>query len=107
MNGQHYTYILASKRRGALFIGTTRDLADCVLEHKGNLVEGITSLYAIHHLVYFEQFTNAGPALARGDELKQLHRCLKLHLIERHNPDWQDLYDNIMVVPAQADRDQH
>jgi putative endonuclease len=95
MNRPHYTYILASKRRGALFVGTTQDLADCVLEHKANLVEGLTSLYAIHLLVYYEVFHAAGPALLRQAELRKLHRRLKLRLVEQMNPDWQDLYDHI------------
>ena len=95
MSTIHYTYILASKRRGALFVGTTQDLADCVLEHKANLVEGITSLYAIHLLVYYEVFHAAGPALLRQAELTRLHRRLKLHLIEQLNPDWRDLYDHL------------
>ncbi|MDH3388152.1 MAG: GIY-YIG nuclease family protein [Gammaproteobacteria bacterium] len=96
MSGPHYTYILASKRRGALFVGSTRDLADCVLEHKANLVDGLTSLYAIHMLVYYEVFPAAGPALLRQAELRQLHRRLKLHLIEQLNPGWHDLYDFIV-----------
>ena len=95
MSTIHYTYILASKRRGALFVGTTQDLADCVLEHKANQVEGITSLYAIHLLVYYEVFQAAGPALLRQAELRRLHRRLKLHLIEQLNPDWHDLYDYV------------
>jgi predicted GIY-YIG superfamily endonuclease len=67
-NATHHTYILASKRRGALFIGTASNLLDRVLEHKGNLIEGLTSLYAIHQLVYFERFNNAGHALIREAE---------------------------------------
>jgi putative endonuclease len=94
-NATHHTYILASKRRGALFVGTTSDLIDCVQEHKGNMVKGLTSLYAIHQLVYFERFNNAGHALIRETEIRRLPRCLKLRLIERHNPDWDDLYDYI------------
>ncbi len=99
-NTTHYSYILASKRRGALFIDTTADLVASVLEHKGNLVEGVTSLYAIHLLVYYEVFPGAGPALLRQTELKRLHRRLKLHLIEQLNPDWLDLYDSIIAQPT-------
>jgi len=101
MKRPHYTYILASKRRGALFVGTTQDLADCVLEHKANLVAGLTSLYAIHLLVYYEVFHAAGPALLRQAELRQLHRRLKLHLVEQLNPDWCDLYDHFAHCSGQ------
>ena len=59
------------------------------------LVEGLTSLYAIHLLVYYEVFDAAGPALLRQAELRHLHRRLKLRLIEQLNPDWHDLYDYI------------
>lgn len=91
----HYIYILASKRRGALYVGTAADLAASVLEHKANLVDGVTSLYAIHQLVYYEVFPATGPALLRQAELRRLHRRLKLHLVEQLNPDWRDLYDGI------------
>lgn len=93
MDGPYFTYILASKRRGALFVGTTPDLIPCVLEHKGNMICGVTSQYAIHQLVYFERFEKAGPAMLREAEIKQLHRCLKLNLVETCNPDWDDLYE--------------
>ncbi len=95
MDAAHYTFILASKRRGALFVDSTDNLIDCVLEHKGNMVDGVTSLYAIHQLVYFKRFNYAGHALIRQAEIKRLPRCLKLHLIEKHNPDWDDLYEFI------------
>ncbi len=91
----YYTYILASKRRGALFVGTTADLGTSILEHKANLVDGVTSLYAINQLVYYEVFGGEGHALVRQAEIRRLHRCLKLHLIEQSNPDWLDLYDGI------------
>lgn len=94
-SGPYYTYILASKRRGALYVGTTEDLADSVQEHKANLVDGVTSLYAIHQLVYYELFPALGPALERQAEIRRLHRRLRLHLVEQLNPDWRDLYPGI------------
>ena len=95
MNHGHFTYILASKPRGALFVGATADLVDCVLEHKHNLVDGLTSLYAIHQLVYFEYFDKTGPALLRESELKRMPRSAKLQLVESLNPAWRDLFDEI------------
>jgi putative endonuclease len=97
MLDSHYTYILASKPRGALFVGTTADLPTRVLEHKHNLVDGLTSLYAIHQLVYYEHFDEAGPALERERELQRLPRVLKLYLVESFNPTWRDLYDDIAL----------
>lgn len=93
-----YAYILASKPRGALYIGTAAELSICVQEHRHNLVDGLTSLYAIHQLVYYEHFDKAGPALLRESELKRLPRILKIRLIERFNPTWCDLYDDIALA---------
>ena len=104
METSHHTYILASKRRGALFIGTTRNLIDSVQEHKGNMIDGVTSLYAIHQLVYFERFNNAGHALIRKAEISQLPRCLKLRLIEKHNPDWDNLYEYIAELNSEPNQ---
>ena len=95
METGHFTYILASKYRGALFVGATTDLAQCVHEHRLNQVEGLTSLYAIHRLVYFEYFDKTGPALLRERDIKRLPRCRKLQLIDSVNPAWRDLYSEI------------
>jgi putative endonuclease len=103
MNKIYSTYILASKRNGALYIGTSSDLASSVLNHKCNLVAGITSQYAIHQLVYFEQHEQIELALKRENAIKQMHRIWKLDLIEEYNPEWRDLYDEIAardVIPA-------
>ncbi len=94
----HFTYILASKRRGALFVGATRDLGECVREHRLNQVEGLTSLYAIHRLVYFEYLDSAGAALSRERDIKRLPRCRKLRLVENLNPAWRDLYSEIELA---------
>ena len=93
MSQRFYTYILASKRKGALFIGVTEDLEGCVSDHRLNQVEGLTSLYAIHLLVHIEAFDNQGPALLRASQIKKMSRRQRIDLIELHNHDWNDLYD--------------
>jgi len=98
MDAGHFTYILASKYRGALFVGVAGDLEHCVREHRLNQVDGLTSLYAIHRLVYYEYFDAAGPALLRECDIKRLPRCEKLRLIDSVNPAWRDLYDEIEPV---------
>ena len=98
MNKNYYTYILASKRNGALYIGVTANLANCVYEHKCNLISGITSQYAIHLLVYFEYHQDAGVASLREISIKEMHRIWKLDLIEQHNPEWRDLYSDIAGI---------
>jgi len=95
MTTAHYTYILASKRSGALYIGVTPDLVDCVLDHKCNLVPGITSQYSINQLVYYEYHQDFESAGLREQTIRQMHRIWKLDLIEQHNPEWRDLYPDI------------
>ena len=98
MEKTYYTYILASKRNGALYIGVTANLANSVYEHKSNLISGITSQYAIHQLVYFEYHPNAGAATLREISIKEMHRIWKLDLIEQQNPEWRDLYPDVAAI---------
>ena len=95
MSIPHCTYILASKRKGALYVGVTPDLINCVLDHKCNMFSGITSQYAINQLVYFDWQQDEALARRREQEIRQLHRIWKLDLIEQQNPGWRDLYTNI------------
>ena len=95
MSRQHCVYILSSKRNGALYVGVTCDLIDCVLDHKFSLVPGITNQYAINRLVYFEWHRDLLSAEAREQAIRQMHRIWKLELIEQKNPCWRDLYNDI------------
>jgi len=95
MNRRHCTYILASKRNGALYVGVTDDLVERVLDHKCNLIAGITSQYAIHQLVYFEWHHDLQAAQQREQVIRQMHRIWKLALVEGENPNWRDLYPEI------------
>jgi len=92
----YYVYILASKRHGTLYIGVTNDLVRRVYEHKNDLVEGFTKKYGIHLLVYYEQYNNAESAIQRERQMKKWNRQWKIRRIERQNPDWRDLYDDIV-----------
>ena len=98
MNQAYCIYILASKRNGALYIGLTADLVNCVYEHKCNLKSGSTSLYAIHQLVYVEYHQELSAASLRENSIKEMHRIWKLDLIEQHNPEWRDLYSDIAGI---------
>jgi len=90
-----YVYILASKRNGTLYIGVTSDLVKRVYEHKCNLVDGFTKTYKVHHLVYFEEHEDIQQAITREKQIKKWKRKWKLDLIERVNPHWRDLYEEI------------
>ena len=93
-----FTFILASKRAGALYVGSTDALADHVLEHKCHAQGGLTSLYNITQLVYFETHNDMEEALDRERYLRLSHRRWKLDLIEAFNPDWRDLYPEIAIT---------
>jgi len=88
----YYTYILASKRNGTLYIGVTNDLLKRVHEHKQDVIEGFTKKYGVHILVYYEQFEDIESAITREKQVKKWNRKWKLRLIEKMNPDWKDLY---------------
>jgi len=92
----YYVYILASQRNGTLYIGVTNDLVRRVYEHKNNLIKGFTSKYNIHQLVYYEHTHDIYSALTREKQLKKWKRKWKLQLIEEMNPNWCDLYKDII-----------
>ena len=94
----YYVYIMASKRNGTLYIGVTNDLIRRVYEHKNNLVEGFTNKFRVHKLVYWEQSENVDSALQREKQLKKWNRQWKLALIEEHNANWQDLYEQLLLA---------
>ena len=93
----HYVYILASKRNGTLYIGVTNDLMRRVYEHKNNFVKGFTRKYGVHTLVYFEQCDSFDSALSREKQIKEWKGKWKLELIEKVNPLWQDLYQELIA----------
>jgi putative endonuclease len=70
MTKTYYVYILASKRNGTLYMGVTNDLARRLYEHKNNLVEGFTSKYNVHRLVYYEDVNDIQSALQREKHLR-------------------------------------
>ena len=90
-----YVYILASKRNGTLYIGVTNDLIKRIYEHKNNLADGLTKKYNVHTLVYYEQFNDMKSAIHEEKRLKKWNRKWKLALIERGNPEWRDLYEDL------------
>jgi putative endonuclease len=89
-------YILASAMRGTLYIGVTSDLIQWVWQHNENLVAGFTCKYNIHTLVWYEQHAMMESAFMRERALKAWKRLLKIELIELGNPEWRDLYADIV-----------
>ena len=89
-------YILASRRDGALYVGVTSDLVQRVWQHKSDFVKGFTSRYNIHSLVWYEAHDSMESAIAREKAIKKWRRQWKIELIVQNNPDWRDLYSDIV-----------
>ena len=96
MASQNAVYILANKRNGTLYIGVTSNLIQRVWQHKNNVVEGFTQRYQVHQLVYYELYGDILFAINREKQLKNWKRSWKLELIEEFNPDWLDLWEDII-----------
>ncbi|KTD19137.1 Excinuclease ABC, C subunit-like protein [Legionella lansingensis] len=90
-----YAYIMASKRNGTLYVGSTSDLITRVWEHKNKLTPGFTAKYNVHRLVYYEIHETYVGAARREKRFKNWSRQWKLNLIEDLNPEWRDLYEEI------------
>jgi len=90
-----FVYMLASRRNGTLYTGTTSDIVRRVYEHKQGVVAGFTKRYGVKTLVYFEAYDDPERAIQREKTLKRWRRSWKIALIEQQNPEWQDLYDEI------------
>ena len=86
-------YILASKRNGTLYAGVTNNLFKRPWQHKNDLVDGFTKKYKVQHLVYFELSNNINEAIKREKCIKKWERKWKIELIEKMNPNWEDLYE--------------
>jgi len=86
-------YIMTNKKNGTLYVGVTSNLRNRVYGHKNNLKEGFTSKYLLHKLVYYEIGESIIGAIDREKKIKSGTRKRK---IESINPDWNDLYENII-----------
>jgi putative endonuclease len=92
----YFVYILTTRKNTTLYTGVTNDLARRIAEHKTGADKGsFTSQYSCTKLVYYEVFETAESAIAREKQLKGGSRQKKLELIDRFNPQWEDLYDSI------------
>ena len=91
MSAIYYVYILASRKNGTLYIGVTNDLERRVYEHKNDLMDGFTSKYSVHTLVYYEHTDDVSAAIQREKQLKLWKRAWKIDLIEKDNPKWLEI----------------
>ena len=87
-----YVYILSDANNKILYTGVTSDLLKRVWEHKNHVVEGFTQKYNVTKLVYYEEGEDIYSAISREKQIKGKLRKKKIALIEKVNPDWRDLY---------------
>jgi len=92
---ESYVYIMASRRNGTLYTGSTSDLIKRVWIHKQNFIPSFTARYNVHLLVYYEQHDMYVEAARREKRFKNWKRQWKIELIEKFNPSWRDLYQDI------------
>ena len=92
----YFVYILASKRNGTLYIGVTNDILRRIQQHKEGKIPGFTKDYNVNILVYYEAHEDINQAILREKQMKKWARKYKLDLIEKNNPEWNDLYSELM-----------
>ncbi|EIL99370.1 GIY-YIG nuclease family protein [Rhodanobacter thiooxydans] len=97
---QPAVYILASQRNGTLYIGVTSNLVQRVWQHREGVVEGFTEKHNVKMLVWYEQHATMESAITREKSLKKWNRVWKLRLIEAANPEWRDLWAEIVDAPS-------
>ncbi|MBY0273210.1 MAG: GIY-YIG nuclease family protein [Alphaproteobacteria bacterium] len=90
-----YVYILASRKNGTLYTGVTSNLIKRVYEHKEKVFGGFTAEYNVNLLVYYEMHEEISEAILREKRIKKWRRAWKLELIEKENPYWKDLYEQL------------
>jgi putative endonuclease len=90
-----WVYIITNKRNGTLYVGVTKDMARRAYEHKNGLVEGFSKKYGLRNLVYVEKHERLDEAIHREKCIKEWKRQWKLGLIEKSNPEWQDLSNEL------------
>ncbi|MBQ7185594.1 MAG: GIY-YIG nuclease family protein [Alphaproteobacteria bacterium] len=93
-----YVYILSNKKNGVLYIGSTSDLIGRIYEHKNKIIpNSFSAKYNLEKLVYFEWHDTLKDMVLRERQMKEWHRKWKIHAIESMNPDWEDLYNNLLI----------
>jgi putative endonuclease len=97
MGKEYLVYIMTNKYNTVLYTGVTNDLMRRVWEHKEGIGSGFTSRYRVNKLVYYESYENINLAIAREKQIKGGSRQKKIDLVISLNPDWNDLYEEMLT----------
>jgi putative endonuclease len=90
-----YTYIVANHRNGAIYTGSTDDLAHRIWQHRSKEIPGFTATHGCGTLVWYEVHDTRESAFTRERRIKEWRRSWKLLMIEAANPTWADLYETL------------
>lgn len=93
---KYYVYIITNKKDGTLYIGRTENIVKRIYEHKNGLMAGFSKKYNLKMLIHVESYENKDDAAHREKSMKAWKRQWKIELIENNNPNWQDLYNQIL-----------
>jgi putative endonuclease len=91
----YYVYIVTNKNHSVLYIGVTGNLQGRIYEHRERLTDGFTKKYQATKLIYYEDYPDPVSAIAREKQLKGWRREKKIALIQKANPRWVDLFDEL------------
>ena len=91
-----FVYIMASRKGGTLYTGLTADLPRRVWEHRDEVTGGFTAKYGVKRLVWYREYDDITDAIAEEKRIKKWRRAWKIELIEAVNPEWRDLYEDIV-----------
>jgi len=96
MSKEYYLYIITNRKAGVLYVGITNDLLRRIQEHKQGKIVGFSSKYHLYRLVYFTHTNSIDEAIRSEKRIKRWKREWKIALIEGRNPDWKDLYNELV-----------
>ena len=96
MPSQAFFYIMTNRYNTVLYTGVTNNLARRVAEHKKNPGKTFVGKYLLNKLVYYELTERIIDAIEREKQIKGGSRQKKIDLINSINPDWKDLYDEVL-----------
>ena len=90
-----FSYIVANGRNGALYTGSTDDIVERTSQHREKVFRGFSAKYGCAVLVWYELHPTRHDAFIRERQIKKWNRVWKLELIERANPGWRDLFNDL------------